>query len=416
MRQLRTFVPDRTIDGTVRGFYIIVQDISEVSQLEEQLQRAQRMEAVGRLTGGVAHDFNNMLSVIIGNIDLAAEEVGPDAAIAPYLDSAIGAATRSAELTQSLLAFSRKQTLKPEAVAPALLMDRLVIMLRRVFDENISIETEGAPNLWNCRADSAQLEAAILNLSINARDAMDSGGALRISAENRILTASRDENVGGLDAGDYVAISVADNGSGIPDDAVAQVFEPFFTTKEVGVGSGLGLSMVYGFVSQSGGHVTLDTEVGVGTTVTLLLPRDAGDGAASSSAAESDKIAARGDGQHVLVVEDDNDVRAIVVSQLTSLGYEVAEAGNAHSALDLLRSEAPFDLLFSDVIMPGKMNGVELIQAARELRPDLRVALTTGYSDDVIQRGGEGIGDYVLVRKPYKRHELAAGIAQALGK
>jgi PAS domain S-box-containing protein len=416
MRQLRTFVPDRTIDGTVRGFYIIVQDISEVSQLEEQLQRAQRMEAVGRLTGGVAHDFNNMLSVIIGNIDLAAEEIGADAAIAPYLESAIGAATRSAELTQSLLAFSRQQTLKPEAVAPAMLMDRLVIMLRRVFDEYISIETEAASGLWNCLADSTQLEAAILNLSINARDAMDSGGTLRISAENRILAAPKDENVGELEAGDYVAIAVADNGSGIPDDAVTQVFEPFFTTKDVGVGSGLGLSMVYGFASQSGGHVTLDTEVGVGTTVTLLLPRDVGDSAASSATEETDKVAARGDGQHVLVVEDDKDVRAIVVSQLIGLGYEVSEAANAHAALDLLRSEAPVDLLFSDVVMPGRMNGVELLQAARDLRPDLHVALTTGYSDDVVQRGGKDISNFVLVRKPYKRHQLAAGIAQALSK
>ena len=413
LRLLRTFVPDRAEDGTVRGFYILVQDLTELMQLEEQLQRSQRIEAVGRLTGGVAHDFNNMLSVIIGNIDLAMERLDGNADLASYLESAIGAATRSTELTQSLLAFSRQQALKPEAIDPAGLMERMTTMLRRVFDENIAIECTGKKGLWRCHADAAQLESALLNLSINARDAMPSGGTLRISAENTDLTA---DDVAGLEevvAGEYVAISVKDNGAGIPPDVLEQVFDPFFTTKGVGEGSGLGLSMVYGFVRQSGGHVQLSSVEGEGTTVTLFLPRDL---SCDQPLAGGSERAASGGGERLLVVEDDSEVRSIVVDQLEGLGYVVTAACDAVDALRVIRSDAAVDLLFTDVVMPGGMDGVELIDAAREVRPGLRVALTTGYSDEVVRRGGLDVDDIVLIRKPYKRHQLAKAVFEALSR
>ncbi|AQR72827.1 PAS domain-containing hybrid sensor histidine kinase/response regulator [Sphingomonas sp. LM7] len=393
----------------------VEQEVAERREAEEALRQAQKMEAVGQLTGGIAHDFNNLLTVIIGNVDtvLRRFESGADPRARRSLESALKGAERAASLTQRLLAFSRRQPLEPKTIDVARLLAGMSDLLTRSISESIAIQIVTETNLWRVEADPHQLENVILNLAVNARDAMPAGGGLTIDARNVEVgeEAARD----GALPGDYVAISVSDSGIGMSPETVAKVFDPFFTTKEVGKGTGLGLSMVYGFVKQSGGHVTIDSTEGEGTTVRLFLERKLDNGqvetAAEGTAAEMGSAS-----ETVLVVEDDDEVRAYTVGILRELGYRVVEAHDGVSAIRLLeREDFSVDLLLSDVVMP-RMSGQELADKARAMQPDLKVLFASGYTRDTIMRDGRLEAGVDLISKPFTFVALAAKVRDVLDR
>ena len=392
--------------------------ILERERVEEALRQAQKMEAVGQLTGGIAHDFNNLLTVIAGNLDLVARRLGPDAD--PRVVRAIGSASigadRAATLTQRLLAFSRRQPLAPKAIDPNALVAGMSDMLHRTLGETIEIETRLSAGVWRIEADQHQLESAILNLAVNARDAMPDGGKLTIATSATQVDAAEAAATEGLDAGSYAVISVSDSGTGMDPTTMERAFEPFFTTKDVGKGTGLGLSMVYGFVKQSGGHVRIQSAPGDGTSVHIYLPRFT---AEPTEEEQSEAVAApRGGGDEiVLVCEDDHDVRAYTVELLGELGYRVLEAPDAAATLEIVRDEAQrIDLLFTDVVLPGGMSGAELAKEARALRPGLKVLYTTGYARDAIVHGGRLDPGIELIAKPFAFAELAARIRDVIDR
>ncbi|MCH9020273.1 MAG: PAS domain S-box protein [Proteobacteria bacterium] len=388
-------------------------DITERKQMEMELLQAQKMELVGQLTGGIAHDFNNLLAVILGNLELVEEELAGNEAVGELLQWAIGAADSAAALTQQLLAFSRKQPLRPRSTRVNELVGKLVNLSRRTLGETIAIKTALARDLWATYVDPGQLEAALLNLVVNARDAMPKGGGITIETRNR--AAGEDGGVTGeeFDAGDHVMIAVSDTGSGMPPEVIERVFEPFFTTKDVGKGSGLGLSMVYGFVRQSGGRVIVQSEVGKGTTVRLYLPR--ADETEAPEPAAPGRPQIRGQGQTILVVEDDAEVRALAVRVIEGLGYRVCEAANAASALEILAERPEIELLFTDLVLPGGMGGTDLAREARRLRPELHVLYASGYTEDAIVRHGWLDDGVELIEKPYRKEMLAGRLAALLG-
>ncbi|MGH7024935.1 MAG: CHASE3 domain-containing protein [Caulobacteraceae bacterium] len=377
---------------------------------EQRLREAQRMEAMGQLTGGVAHDFNNLLQVIRGNLELLQTDVGENPAAARRLDNAIHGADRAAQLTRQLLAFARRQPLAAEVINLAALIGDMSDILRRTLGETIEVTTTVAPDLWNALADPAQMESAILNLAINARDAMPGGGRLTIEAVNTRLEAKDLEAADGAAPGDYVEVKVSDTGEGMTPATRERAFEPFFTTKSGGKGSGLGLSMVYGFVRQSNGHIRLESEPGHGTRVSLCLPRSLAQARAASVAPSADRTAS----ETILVVEDDARVRFTVVTMLESLGYRCLVAADAASAIALAGSAPKIDLVFTDVMMPGPVKTREMIEAIRRLRPKTPILFTSGYPEEEIGRHGQLDEDVTLLTKPYAREELAAKIAQVL--
>ncbi len=392
----------------------VIQDITELRSAQQQLRQAQKMEAIGNLTGGMAHDFNNLLGVIIGNLDLLSGSGSLDPVHRELLGEAIDAAARGADLTRRLLAFARRQPLQPRLIAVNAMVAGIVGMLTRTLGEQIPISLDLAEDVWPVRVDPAQLEASLVNLATNARDAMPGGGRLIIATANRQLDEDYAAAHVDLAPGDYAMIQVSDTGTGIPADVASRIFEPFFTTKEPGKGTGLGLSMVFGFVKQSGGHINVYSEPGVGTTFRLYLPRDrhgaeAGDPAVAAAAAAT----AVGGGETVLIVEDNVAMRRIVRRQLTELGYRVIEADGAEAALATLERE-PVALLFSDIVMPGEMNGVALARAAIERWPALKVILTSGFPDARLGGNGDEITGIRLLSKPYRRAELAATLRAAL--
>jgi PAS domain S-box-containing protein len=392
---------------------ITIQDITDLKDTEEQLRQAQKMEAVGQLTGGVAHDFNNLLAVILGNLELAEGDSDKQAEAWPWIQAAIAAAERGATLTQRLLAFSRKQALYPAPIDANALVQGMLVLLRRTLGEAVEIETAGDDALWTCRADPGQLENAILNLAINARDAMPGGGKLSISAAN--VRIEDDYAVVQMEAspGEYVMLAVSDTGHGISRNMLDHVFEPFFTTKDVGMGSGLGLSMVYGFVKQSGGHVGIYSEEGQGTTVKLYLPRETRRPVETHNAT-ADRALPEARSEAVLVVEDDADLRDMVRQMLATLGYAVRDADSAAAALELLASGEYFDLLLTDVVLPGGSSGRDLADAVLELRPGLPVLYMSGYTADAIQHRGE-IGDgFQFLQKPFRMADIARAVRRAL--
>jgi PAS domain S-box-containing protein len=387
-----------------------LRDVTAEREAEAQLRQAQKMESVGQLTGGVAHDFNNLLTVIIGALDLALDRVQGD--VRSVLEPALRAAESGAALVQRLLAFSRRQTLIPEAVDFNRLAAEMEDLLRRPLGEDIEIEMKLNPQLWTAIADKGQVQNALLNLAVNARDAMPEGGKLTIETGNAHLDEDYTAHNSEVTPGDYVMLAVTDTGKGMPADVLDHAFEPFFTTKEVGKGSGLGLSMIYGFAKQSGGHVKIYSEVGHGTTVRLYLPRQSA-AAATATPAIPAHDHPRG-GEMILVVEDNPDVRAFVVKQLLDLGYRVAEAKDGPSALSTLNGSTPFDLLLTDVIMPGGMTGRQLSDEAVRRRPDLKTLFISGYTEDsIVHQGKLGPGVNFL-SKPFRRRDLALKVREAL--
>ena len=397
--------------GHPAGVLKIHTDVSERVELERRLAQSQKLEAIGQLTGGIAHDFNNLLTVIVGNADTLAEDLADRTDVLPLVDMIRTASERGAELTRHLLAFARRQALEPRTVRPDELVEGMRNLLRRTLGENIDLAVDSAPNVARVSVDPAQFESALLNLCINARDAMPGGGKLMIETDNVILDENYTERRADVVPGDYVRISISDTGTGMSAEDVARAFEPFFTTKARGQGTGLGLSMVYGFVKQSGGHVAIYSELGHGTVVTLYL-RQAKGQVEPVTTVEPTDISGRG--ERILLVEDDDLVRAHAVQLLTGLGYGVVTATNGPEALELLRENIPCDLLFTDVIMPGGLTGPQLAEAAHVLRPGLPVLYTSGYTENAIIHHGRVDPGINLLHKPYRKPELAAKLRAVL--
>jgi PAS domain S-box-containing protein len=406
--------------GELRGFAKITRDITERKEAERALEEArqalfqsQKMEAVGQLTGGVAHDFNNLLTVIIGGLDtISRSKLVENTRVARALEMSRHAADRAITLTSRLLAFSRKQPLQPTPTDLNKLVRDMTDLLHRTLGEHIELEGVLSPRLWTAEVDQNQLESAILNLAVNARDAMRGGGKLTVETANTYLDAHYTAHDAEVIPGQYVMVSMTDNGSGIAKEILSKVFEPFFTTKEVGRGTGLGLSQVYGFVKQSGGHVTIYSEKGQGTCVKLYFPRYRGDGVAEEQPLDEDQPGAEAD-EVVLVVEDSADVRAFSVMSLSELGYTVREATDAESALRILESDQRVDLLFTDVVLPGK-SGRFLADAAAQARPGLKILFTTGYSRNAILHHGRLDADVQLLPKPFTFEQLASRVRDVL--
>jgi CheY-like chemotaxis protein len=371
------------------------------------------MEAIGQLTGGIAHDFNNLLAIVGGNLELLLEvpDLGDDAR--ELAGEAMNASQRGAEMVRRLLAFARKQQLEPRPINLNERLPDIVQLLRRTLGEAIQIETRSAEDLWGAQADPTLVDDAVVNLAINARDAMPGGGALTIETANVFLDEDYAEQHVDVSSGEYVMLAVSDTGTGMTPAVAARALEPFFTTKPAGQGTGLGLSQVYGFVKQSGGHIGIYSEAGFGTTVKLYLPRSH-DGA-RTRALGRDRSAelARGT-ETILIVEDNPDVRKLVRRQLSELGYTVYEAGNGPEALQLLRSGIELDLMFTDVVMPEGMTGYELARLAREDRSGLKVLFTSGYTAIGAGQEGAARAPGPLLSKPYRKRDLAHFIRAAL--
>jgi PAS domain S-box-containing protein len=389
----------------------VVAEIAERRAAEVALQRAQKLEAIGKLTGGVAHDFNNLLQIISGNLQLLASDVPGNVRAERRLANAMAGVTRGAKLASQLLAFGRRQPLEPKVVNVGRLVGGMEDLLRRSIGEAIEIETVVSGGLWNAFVDPTQIENAVLNLAINARDAMDGAGKLTIEVRNAHLDHEYAAQNSDVKAGQYVLIAVTDTGAGIPPEIVEQVFEPFFTTKPEGKGSGLGLSMVYGFVKQSGGHVKIYSEIGHGTSVKIYLPRVHED---EDVNAGPELVDAGGGSETILVVEDDSEVRSTVTEMLRELGYNVLTAKDAASALPILESGVKIDLLFTDVVMPGPLRSPELARKAKERIPAIAVLFTSGYTENAIVHGGRLDAGVNLLTKPYSRQVLASRVRRAL--
>jgi PAS domain S-box-containing protein len=403
----------RAPDGTPKYVVSVIEDVTERRNVEAQLRQAQKMEAIGNLTGGVAHDFNNLLTVIIGNLDLVLEETVDQPQTSQKVDAILAAALRGAELTKQMLAFSRRQPLRPKCVDLSALTHRVTKMLSRTLGERIRIDLRASPDACPVMVDEAQLEAGLVNIAINARDAMPDGGILMIETAKVQLCEHDVANRPGLTPGEHVVLTITDTGIGMCADVLGHVFEPFFTTKDTGKGTGLGLSMVYGFVKQSGGYIGVTSSPGSGTKFVLCFPaatapatEAALSGEQSNANLPSNKV--------VLAVDDQPDVRATAVGYLKSLGYRVLEADSGKAALDMIAKGARIDLLFTDIVMPDGMNGVELAQLACARLPNLKVLYTSGYPGTELVDGMEMRVDGTFLAKPYRKRELSAAVSEIL--
>ncbi|MFC7551154.1 PAS domain S-box protein [Pseudoroseomonas wenyumeiae] len=402
-------------EGTLVGFAKITRDLTERREAQQQLEQsrellfqAQKMEAVGQLTGGLAHDFNNLLTGISGSLELLKARVSQGRLddLDRYINSAQGAANRAAALTHRLLAFARRQTLDPKPTRPNKLAADMVDMVQRTVGPSIQLETVLAPGLWLTLCDPNQLENAILNLCINARDAMPDGGRLTIETSNIRLegAAARQHD---LEPGEYVAVAVADTGTGMPPDVAERAFDPFFTTKPTGQGTGLGLSMIYGFAKQSGGQVRIRSEVGRGTAVTIFLPRHLGEADEATPPPRRVSLPRAEAEQTVLVVDDELTVRMLVAEVLEELGYVAIEAADGASGLKVLQSDVPVDLLITDIGLPGHVNGRQMADVARQTRPALKVLFITGYAESTVLGNGMLEPNTHVLTKPFSMEALA---------
>ena len=381
------------------------------AKLEEQLRQSQKMEAIGQLTGGIAHDFNNLLLAISLNIEALEEEFAAQSDAKPLIEGAMFATDQARTLIGQLLAFGRRQTLDVTTFDPNDVVAEMAGILRRTVQANIAIETVLPPGIWRILADRQQLETALLNLVLNARDAMPAGGRLVVETGNVVLDAEFAAQNPGMAPGKYVVLSVSDSGTGMPPEVAARAFEPFYTTKGTGQGTGLGLSQVYGYIKQCGGHARIYSELGHGTTVKLYLPSTTEQPAAAEKPAGTRPLP--GQGETILMVEDTVLVRKAVKRMLMSLGYEVIDATTGQEAIAVLQSDQPIDLLFTDMVLPGGVDGNELALAAQRLRPNIRILLTSGYTQTkALPTGSDGSTSLPLISKPYTRAELAERLAE----
>ncbi|HEY5810936.1 MAG TPA: PAS domain-containing protein [Povalibacter sp.] len=409
------FLPHFDDLGEIQGCFVAARDVTEKRQLEAELRQSQKMEAVGRLTGGIAHDFNNLLAVIVGNMQLLQRALRESPRLLRQADTAMRAATRGAELTRRLLAFARQQILEPRVVDLNGLINGMYELLRRSLTPEFEIRQLADPVVWPVKIDPGQLENAILNLVINARDAMPAGGVITISTRNETVPSALEAAAGEmLHAGDYAVLEVADSGTGMSVDVLKRIFEPFFTTKDVGKGSGLGLPMVYGFVRQSGGNVRIDSTVGKGTRARLFLPRSA---ATAALVVPREPLLASelpAGCETILLVEDDPEVRSTAVDILGSLGYRVLEAANGYQALEQFMQHTDIGLVFSDVMLPGGLPGTALVDKLRERRPDLKVLMTSAFSESSMIHRDMLDGTLELLTKPYRVEDLARTVRAIL--
>ncbi|MHC2019936.1 CHASE3 domain-containing protein [Methylobacterium sp. CM6247] len=404
----RTTMPDG-------GFVLTISDMTKRAQAEGVLREAQKMQAIGQLTGGIAHDFNNLLQVILGNLEFVRAKLTDDAKLQARIERAAWAAQRGATLTGQLLSFARKQPLAPAAIDLAETMPDLIPLLRRTLGEHIEVRYVETAGLWPAMADPAQLESAVLNLALNARDAMPGGGRLTIELGNKVLDQEYARRHAEVVAGDYTMVAVSDTGHGMTPEVTARVFEPFFTTKPDGKGTGLGLAMVFGFVKQSGGHVKIYSEPGDGTAVKIYLPRAIGTVAAIGQRSGVPMELPRGSAT-VLVVEDEAAVREIACAILSDLGYRVLEASDGEEALRVFGAHtASVDLLLTDVVLPGMVRGRELSERITAIRPDVKVLFMSGYTENSIVHHGRLDDGVQLIGKPFKREQLACKVAEVLG-
>ena len=398
------------------GFVLTVTNMTKRAQAEAVLREAQKMQAIGQLTGGIAHDFNNLLTVILGNLEMTHVRLASDPVLQARIERATWAAQRGAVLTAQLLAFARKQPLAPAAIDLTASLPELVPLMRRTLGAQIEIRYVDAGRLWPAMADPAQLESAVLNLALNARDAMPGGGRLTIELSNQVLDADYARAHHEVAAGDYVMLAVSDTGHGMTPELLTRVFEPFFTTKPNGKGTGLGLAMVFGFVKQSGGHVKIYSEPGEGTTVRLYLPRALTAAAAAPARSDAPLDLPRGEAT-VLVVEDEPGVREIAVAILEDLGYRVLDAADGEHALRIFGAHAAaIDLLLTDVVLPGTLRGREIAERITAMRPEVKVIYMSGYTENSIVHHGRLDDGVQLITKPFKREELARKVADVLGR
>jgi PAS domain S-box-containing protein len=407
LQRLTETLEERVAQRTLR----LEEEVAEREKAEAALRQSQKMEAVGQLTGGVAHDFNNLLTVVTGNLDLLERLTGADGTARRHVEAAQRAALQGARLAQQLLAFARRQDLRPQIVHLGDAMAEYESLLRRALGESIEVAIACDSDLWLARVDPAQFEHSILNLAFNARDAMPAGGRVSISLHNAELDGSNAPP--GAAPGDYVLVSVADTGVGIAAEQLERVFEPFYTTKEVGRGTGLGLSQVYGFVKQSGGHVRIESAVGAGTSVMIYLPKAAGIPLLREMSNPPSEELAQGS-ETLLLVEDDEAVLAVVTAMIEELGYRVLTAQNGPEALSMLESGELIDLLFTDLVMPQGISGAELAQRARRMRPELKILLGSGYSARMSPAVATAAAGLPIIGKPYRQAELAAKLRAVL--
>ena len=410
--QLNKF-PVYSPSGELDAVGCIAFDVSEQRAMEQQLRRTERLETLGQMTGGIAHDFNNLLAAILGNAELLTDAPEDAERVRQAAKVIEEASLRGADLTRRLLVFARQQSLRNETLNIPAIMEDLSQILGRSLGEDIELELRLAEDLWPVEVDRSQFENAILNLAVNARDAMPNGGRLRIDAEN--VNAMEDAILAGMDevAEHYVCLTVSDTGEGMSAEVLDHIYEPFFTTKEPGKGTGLGLSMVYGFARQSRGAVRAESAEGRGTTIFLYLPRGSAEAAKAAEETGSTQLLSAGVGARVLVVEDEAMVRGYIVTVLKQLGFEVHEASDGNDALEKLRNGGNFDLLFSDMVMPGGLTGRDLAEEARKLKPTLRILLTTGYAEHP-SFGNGAHGEIEFLRKPYRREELIEALNATL--
>jgi signal transduction histidine kinase/DNA-binding response OmpR family regulator len=393
------------------GFIIACMDVTARVRAEDAARQTQKMEAIGHLTGGVAHDFNNLLQIVSANLDMLSRECTDSPVVVERIHKAVAAVDRGARLTGQLLAFARRQPLEPRSLNLGRLVHDMTDLLRHTLGERVEIDSMVSGGLWNTLADPSRIENAIINLAVNARDAMPEGGKLTIEVANAFLDDNYSAQHAEVAAGQYVMLAVSDTGQGMAPDVIAHAFEPFYTTKPEGQGTGLGLSQVYGFVKQSGGHIKIYSEPRQGTTIKIYLPRTRRD---EEKAEHSNMSPVTGGRESILVVEDDEGVRAAVVDMLNELGYHVLKAANANKALEIIAGSEHIDLIFTDVVMPGPINTREFGRRAVEMRPNVAVLYTSGYTQNAIVHNGSLDDDVYLLSKPYRRDDLARKIRSML--